>query len=103
MDSQTIDTLYAIGGLTALALGGLLWLINTRIKAISHETSPNSGSSMKDVVGQIYSEVRNVRAEQAEWRTEQNRHNDRLYDSVARVHKRLDDHISDHLNGVDRG
>lgn len=99
MNSQTIEALYALGGLVALVLGGLLWLINTRIKAISHETSPNSGSSIKDVVGQIHSEVRSVRAEQAEWRTEQNRHNDRLYDSVGRVHARLDEHISDHLRG----
>jgi hypothetical protein len=58
--------------LTTAILGGILWLIRTQI-AISKTLQPNGGTSVKDQLNRIESEVRDVRT-------------------------KIDDHVTYHLN-----
>jgi hypothetical protein len=97
IDTDAIDVLYKIGAIIALLMGGFLWIIRAEISKVRKETTPNHGSSMKDTVNQIHSIITALRDDQAAWRGEQSRHNDRLYEGLGNVHKRVDTHIHDHL------
>lgn len=100
MEIATLSDLYTVLAIAAIVISALLGLIGLKIKAISHETSPNSGGSMKDKVNLTYELVQQIAHTQQEWRAEQARHNDRLYEADKRVHVRLDEHIRDHIGGV---
>jgi hypothetical protein len=64
----------SVGSITLLAaiLGGLLWLIRAQV-ALQREFKPNGGSSTRDALNRIESEVKDVRS-------------------------KIDDHVTYHLN-----
>ena len=99
MEITTLSDLYTVLAIGALIMSALLGLIGLKIKAISHETSPNSGGSMKDKVNMTYELLVEFNEAQKEWRKEQSAHNERLYDSLDTAHKRVDEHIRDHMVG----
>lgn len=88
----------------SMLLGGLIWLIRTQVQIraqtahIRHETSPNSGGSMKDKIDFVYDAVKSIGENEKEWRKEQSEHNKRIYDSLGKVHARIDGHLTDHLH-----
>ena len=45
---------------TAL-LGGLMWIIKSQVQAMRRDLQPNGGSSVKDQLNRIESDVRDVR------------------------------------------
>lgn len=100
MADLTVDELAAFFAICATVFGGLLWIINAQLAKIKHETQPNSGGSMKDKIDLTYDLVKDMANTQKEWRAEQARHNDRLYEADKRIHARLDDHIHDHIEGM---
>lgn len=97
MQGITVNELAAISAIAGAIFGGLLWIINAQLAKIKHETSPNSGGSMKDKIDLTYDLVKDMANVQKEWREEQTRHNNRLYEADKRIHERLDGHIHDHL------
>ena len=95
-----LSDLYILFGIFTVLVGALLAYLTLKIKTVVHETSPNSGGSMKDKVNLTYELLLKVENHQSEWRLEQTRHNDRLYEADKRIHARLDEHIHDHIGGT---
>lgn len=93
----TLNDLLIALSILALLLGGLLWIIKAQVGQIKHETSPNSGGSMKDKIDLTHELVREEAKSRREWREEQAAHNERLYAAIGNVHKRVDKHINDHM------
>lgn len=95
----TLNDLLVALSILAILLGGLLWIIKMQVAGIKHETSPNSGGSMKDKVNLTHELLVKMDKNQAEWRDEQSKHNDRIYAAIGKAHGRIDEHIHDHLTG----
>lgn len=88
----------AVVAILATVLGALLWLIRKEIQTTKHEFRPNHGNSMRDVVNRIEANQQTMLTEMAELRTHQYEQQERLFNSVGKVHARIDEHISkDHL------
>ena len=74
MTAGEIISLVAVSlSIVTALLGGLMWIIKTQVQAMRKDLQPNGGSSTKDQLNRIESDVREVR------------------------HK-VDDHITWHLN-----
>lgn len=93
----TLNDLLIALSILAILLGALLWIIKAQVSQIKHETSPNSGGSMKDKIDLTHELVREEAKSRREWREEQAAHNERLYASIGNMHKRMDEHVHDHL------
>lgn len=79
-------TVLSIG---AVGLGLLLWLIKAQVAQLQTLTTRNGGSTVRDQLDRIELDIRDLR------KTTDEREN-RLIDSVAKVHARIDEHISEH-------
>lgn len=90
-DAVLIALIAAVGGLLSAILVELIRARKNTARVVS-EVTPNGGSSIKDAVGRIEVQVREIRAEQGEIRTEQSRHGARL----AAVEARVSDHVLIH-------
>ena len=88
----------ALVAIFAAVMGALLWLIRKEIQTTKHEFRPNHGNSMRDVVNRIESNQQTMLSEIGEIRTHQYEQQERLFNSVGKVHARIDEHIRDHLN-----
>ena len=89
--------------LTILTIVGLLfaalsWLIKAQIVQ-NRELQPNHGSSLRDAVDRIERGQAEMREDLREVRGQVNEQHDRLFNSVGKVHARIDEHIKDHLQG----
>jgi len=74
MTAGEIISLVAVSlSLVTALLGGLLWIVKSQVQAMRKDLQPNGGSSTKDQLNRIESDVRDVRG-------------------------KVDDHISWHLN-----
>ena len=78
-----------IGG---LGLSALAWLIKAQVTQVQTLTTRNGGSTVRDQLDRIEQDIRDLRRNNEERDT-------RLLDSVAKVHARVDEHISQHLKG----
>jgi len=74
MTAGEIISLVAVSlSIVTALLGGLMWIIKTQVQAMRKDLQPNGGTSTKDQLNRIESDIREVR------------------------HK-VDDHITWHLN-----
>ena len=75
MMPEWIDTpteLATIIGIGASVVGVLFWIVRTKVNEVLHETKPNSGASMRDVV-------------------------DRIEHQMIRIEQKIDGHVSWHV------
>lgn len=89
--------------LTILSIAGvlfaaLMWLIRAQVIAM-RELKPNHGSSMRDAIDRIERSQREMLADIRDLRQQHGEINERLFNSVGKVHGRLDEHIHDHMMG----
>ena len=62
MSTGEIVSLVAVSlSLVTALLGGLLWVVKTQVQAMRKDLQPNGGSSTKDQLNRIESDVREVR------------------------------------------
>jgi hypothetical protein len=74
MSAGEIISLVAVSlSVVTALLGGLLWVVKSQVQAMRKDLQPNGGSSTKDQLNRIESDVREVRS-------------------------KVDDHIQWHLN-----
>ena len=81
-----------------VVVAGLTWLIRAQI-AQMRELKPNHGSSLRDAVDRIERSQSEMLKDIRELRTQNNEINERIFNSVGKVHGRLDEHIHDHIMG----
>lgn len=93
---MTTDPL-AFVGLGVALLAGLSWIIKAQI-SMSKQFTPNGGSSLRDAVNRLEKDAQEMRAEMRELRHHAAESDERIINSVAKVHARLDEHVRDHLN-----
>ena len=89
--------------LTILSIAGvlfaaLLWLIKAQIVQ-TRELKPNHGSSMRDAVDRIEASLREIKSDVRDLRQSDKEQSERLFNSIGKVHGRLDEHIHDHMTG----
>ena len=94
----SIAEISAIIGIVAMILGGLIWLIRV-VNSLNKQVHNNGGSSMRDAIDRIEYGQREIKSDVRELRGQNNEINERLFNSVGKVHNRLDQHIHDHLEG----
>ncbi len=62
MSTGEIVSLVAVSlSLVTALLGGLLWVVKAQVQAMRKDLQPNGGSSTKDQLNRIESDVREVR------------------------------------------
>ena len=93
---MTTDPL-AFVGLAVALLAGLSWIIRAQI-SMSKQFTPNGGSSLRDAVNRLEKDAQEMRAEMRELRHDAAESDERIINSVGKVHARLDEHVRDHLN-----
>ena len=93
---MTTDPL-AFVGLAVALLAGLSWIIRAQI-AMGKQFTPNGGQSLRDAVNRLEQDAQEMRVEMRELRHHAAESDERIINSVAKVHARLDEHVRDHLN-----
>lgn len=81
-----------------LVLSGLTWLIRAQVRQM-REMKPNHGSSLRDAIDRIEKGQENIQKDVRDLRVQHNEMNERIFNSVGKVHGRLDEHIHDHMTG----
>jgi len=81
-----------------VVLAGLVWMIRAQIAQMK-ELKPNHGSSMRDAVDRIEIALQEIRVDVRDLRTADKEQAERLFNSVGKVHGRMDEHIHDHMMG----
>jgi hypothetical protein len=62
MSTGEIISLVAVSlGIVTTLLGGLLWVVKTQVQAMRKDLQPNGGTSTKDQLNRIESDIRDVR------------------------------------------
>ena len=87
----------AFVGLAVALLAGLSWIIRAQI-SMSKQFTPNGGTSLRDAVNRLEKDAQEMRVEMKELRHHAAESDERIINSVAKVHARLDEHVRDHLN-----
>ena len=88
----------AIFGIFSIVMSALLWIIRKEIITTKHEFKPNHGNSLRDVVNRIEKNQDEIKSDIREIRSSVNEQHERLFNSVGKVHGRIDEHIAeDHL------
>ena len=91
----------AFVGLAVALLAGLSWIIRAQI-AMAKQFTPNGGSSLRDAVNRLEKDAQEARAEMKELRHHAQESDERIINSVAKVHARLDEHVRDHLTAKEK-
>ena len=86
----------AFVGLAVALLAGLSWIIRAQI-AMGKQFTPNGGQSLRDAVNRLEKDAQDMRAEMKELRRHAAESDERIINSVGKVHARLDEHVRDHL------
>lgn len=81
-----------------VVVAGLTWLIRSQVLQM-RELKPNHGSSLRDAIDRIERSQSEIQKDIRELRQQHNEMNDRLFNSVGKVHGRMDEHIHDHMMG----
>ena len=97
---MTTDPL-AFVGLAVALLAGLSWIIKAQI-SMSKQFTPNGGASLRDAVNRLERDAQETRAEMKELRHHAAESDERIINSVAKVHARLDEHVRDHLTSKEK-
>ena len=91
----------AFVGLAVALLAGLSWVIKAQI-SMSKQFTPNGGSSLRDAINRLETDAQETRTEIKELRRKAEERDERLINSVGKVHARLDDHVRDHLQAKEK-
>lgn len=92
----------AILTMFTMVMGGLLWLIRTETRTVKKQLLPNSGKSVADKVDVLVSRQSDISTAVEELRRALADQNDKASAAHARLHDRIDDHITnDHLRKRD--
>ena len=91
----------AFVGLAVALLAGLSWVIKAQI-SMSKQFTPNGGSSLRDAINRLESDAQETRTEIKELRHKAEERDERLINSVGKVHARLDEHVRDHLTAKEK-
>ena len=91
----------AFVGLAVALLAGLSWVIKAQI-SMSKQFTPNGGSSLRDAINRLESDAQETRMEIKELRRKAEERDERLINSVGKVHARLDEHVRDHLQAKEK-
>lgn len=89
-------TILTIGG---IVIGALFFIIDARVRRMMSELKPNGGSSMRDAINRIESRQQAISLEVDTIHHKLEDQQDRLFQSIGKVHGRIDDHINLHLEG----
>lgn len=89
---------FTILSIAGILLAALIWLIRAQI-AQSKELKPNHGTSLRDAVDRIEASLKDIRKDVRELRQSDQEQSERLFNSIGKVHGRLDEHIHDHMIG----
>jgi outer membrane murein-binding lipoprotein Lpp len=81
---------------SATLLAGLSWIIRAQI-SMSKQFTPNGGASLRDAVNRLERDAQEMRAEMKELRHHAAESDERIINTVGKVHARLDEHVRDHL------
>ena len=86
----------AFVGLAVALLAGLSWIIKAQI-AMGKQFTPNGGASLRDAINRLERDAQDARVEMKELRHRAEESDERIINSVGKVHARLDEHVRDHL------
>jgi uncharacterized protein HemX len=86
----------AFVGLAVALLAGLSWVIKAQI-SMSKQFTPNGGSSLRDAINRLEQDAQEMRVDMKELRNRATESDERIINSVGKVHARLDEHVRDHL------
>lgn len=86
----------AFVGLAVALLAGLSWIIKAQI-SMSKQFTPNGGASLRDAVNRLERDAQEMRVEMKELRHHAAESDERIINSVGKVHARLDEHVRDHM------
>lgn len=95
---DTAPEILTIITIVGVLFAALSWLIKAQIVQ-NRELQPNHGTSLRDVVDRIERGQSELREDIRDVRGQVNEQHERLFNSVGKVHARIDDHVRDHLNG----
>ena len=95
---DTAPEILTILTIVGLVFAALSWLIKAQISQ-NRELQPNHGTSLRDAVDRIERGQAEMREDVREVRGQVNEQHDRLFNSVGKVHARIDEHIKDHFQG----
>lgn len=91
----------AFVGLAVALLAGLLWIIKAQI-SMSKQFTPNGGSSLRDAINRLEQDAQEMRVDMKELRNRATESDERIINSVGKVHARLDEHVRDHLQAKEK-
>ena len=91
----------AFVGLAVALLAGLSWIIRAQI-SMSKQFTPNGGTSLRDAVNRLERDAQEMRVEMRELRHHAAESDERIINSVGKVHARLDEHVRDHLTSKEK-
>ena len=86
---DTPGEILAVLSIGAVIIGFLTWLIKVQLANNVQLTTRNGGSTVRAQLDRIELDLRELRRDGSD-------RENRLFDSVAKVHARLDGHISEH-------
>jgi hypothetical protein len=86
---------------SATLLAGLSWIIRAQI-AMGKQFTPNGGSSLRDAVNRLEKDAQEMRADIKDLRNRADESQERIINSVGKVHARLDEHVRDHLTSKEK-
>jgi len=89
---DTPGEILATLSIAGIALGLLIWIVKAQVAQLTQLTTRNGGSTIRSQLDRIESDLREHRRDVIE-------RDNRVMDSVAKVHARLDEHIQHHLKG----
>lgn len=89
---DTPGEILAALSIAGIALGLLIWIVKAQVAQLTQLTTRNGGSTVRSQLDRIESDLRDHRRDVIE-------RDNRVMDSVAKVHARLDEHIQHHLKG----
>lgn len=88
----------AIVTIFSAVMAALLWIIRKEIVTQKKQFLPNHGNSLRDVVNRIEKNQDEIKRDIVDLRHSVSDQQERLFNSVGKVHGRIDEHISeDHL------
>ena len=91
----------AFVGLAVALLAGLSWVIKAQI-SMSKQFTPNGGSSLRDAINRLEQDAQEMRVDMKELRNRATESDERIINSVGKVHARLDEHVRDHLTAKEK-
>ena len=86
---------------SATLLAGLSWIIKAQI-SMSKQFTPNGGASLRDAINRLERDAQEMRVEMKELRHHAAESDERIINSVGKVHARIDEHVRDHLTSKEK-